>query len=188
MAKKKRRRGASTPELARPPAERYQHDLVELLDHAIADEDGRAARPYRSVDILAAMERREAITADMRQAGEDFRIRFRAALLDPLKASRLEYHTPSHGDGPGLRIKIARDNVWAALGAVGGVDRPGGSCLWHVVGCETSLKEWATERAHISQETASGVLIGSLGMLAAHYAGRTSRQRPGHHALVERSF
>jgi hypothetical protein len=162
-----------------PTTERLDHGPVERLDRPIADDAGNSARPYRAVDTLATMERRGSITPAMRQAGEDFRTRFATAQLDPLRA--LDYSKPRDGaaarrqDGeqPGLRVEGARDAVWRAILAVGGPGSPGGSCLWHVVGWERSLKEWAFEQGwsgrRVSQETASGILIAALGALDAHY-------------------
>ena len=162
-----------------PTPERRNHGVVERLERPIADESGRPARPYRAVDTLATMERRGSITAGMRQAGEDFRARFATAQLDPLRApdwSRLRVGISSRsraGDEPGLRIEGARDVVWRAILAVGGIGSPAGSCLWHVVGWERSLKEWALEQGwsgrRVSQEAASGILIAALGALAAHF-------------------
>jgi hypothetical protein len=58
--------------------------------------------------------------------------------------------------------------------AVGGLGSAGGSCIWHVVGWQQSLKEWALEQGwngrRVSQEAASGILIASLGTLEAHFA------------------
>ncbi len=162
-----------------PTPERLDHGPVERLERPIADDAGNSARPYRAVDTLATMERRGSITPTMRQAGEDFRTRFATAQLDPLRA--LDYSKPRDGaaarrqDGeqPGLRVEGARDAVWRAILAVGGPGSPGGSCLWHVVGWERSLKEWAFEQGwsgrRVSQETASGILIAALGALDAHY-------------------
>ena len=162
-----------------PTPERRNHGIVERLERPIADESGRPARPYRAVDTLAVMERRGSITAGMRQAGEDFRARFATAQLDPLRApdwSRLRVGISSRfraGDGPGLRIESARDVVWRPILAVGGIGSPAGSCLWHVVGWERSLKEWALEQGwsgrRVSQEAASGILIAALGALEAHF-------------------
>ena len=63
--------------------------------------------------------------------------------------------------------------VWHAIRAVGGIASPAGSCLWHVVGWERSLKEWALEQGwsgrRVSQEAASGILIAALGALEAHF-------------------
>jgi hypothetical protein len=132
------------------------------------------------------MERRGAITAGMREAGEDFRARFAVAQLDPLRAldlSRLRFGESGvrgAGDGPGLRIEAARDAVWRALQAVGGIGSPAGSCLWHVIGWERPLKEWAIARGwswrRVSQESASGILIAALGVLEAHF-GRVKKLR-----------
>jgi uncharacterized protein DUF6456 len=163
-----------------PTAERRKQGIVERLERPIADEAGRPARPYRAVDTLAAMERRGSITAGMRQAGEDFRARFATAHLDPLRApdwSRLRVGGSSSNfrtaNEPDLRIEGARDAVWRAILAVGGISSPAGSCLWHVVGWERSLKEWALEQGwsgrRVSQEAASGILIAALGALAAHF-------------------
>lgn len=161
-----------------PTPERLHQGLVERPERPIADEAGRSARPYRAVDILAMMERRGSITPEMRQAGEDFRARFAAAHLDPLRAldySRLRDGAAArHGGGeePGSRVESARREAWHAILAVGGLGSPGGSCLWHVIGWEQSLKGWALEHGwsgrRVSQEAASGILIAALGALEAH--------------------
>ena len=177
-----RRVVAVIPNGCGPTAERLQHGVVEPLGRAIADAAGRPSRPYRAVDTLAIMERRGSITTGMRQAGEDFRARFATAQLDPLRAldlSRLRLGDRSSrrdGDGPGLRIEAARAAVWRAIQAVGGIASPAGSCLWHVVGWERSVKEWALEQGwsgrRVSQEAASGILVAALGALEAHFRGR----------------
>src|SRR5690242_13209772 len=68
---------------------------------------------------------------------------------------------------------VARRRVWKALEKVGGLSSPVGSILWHVAGSEESVKSWAAAQTlagrRISEETASGVLIAGLGVLAAHY-------------------
>jgi hypothetical protein len=161
-----------------PTPERYRHGFVERLDRPVSDARGAIARPHRAIDTLLAMERRGTITAAMRQAGEDFRKRFAIAQLDPLRA--VDWSRPTrgrsvgqHGDETGWRIEKARDFVWRTVRAVGGVASPGGSCLWHVVGCERSLKAWALDQLwngrRVSQESASGILIAVLGALTAHF-------------------
>ena len=162
-----------------PSKERLQHGSVEPVARPIADETGRPARPYRAVDILTLMERRGTITPSMRQAGEDFRMRFAAAHLDPLHAfdvSRPRDFGRSRrraDDDPGLRVEAARQAVWRAVLQVGGIGSPAGSCLWHVVGWECSLKEWALEQGwsgrRVSQEAASGILVAALGALEGHF-------------------
>ncbi|MGH7111145.1 MAG: DUF6456 domain-containing protein [Stellaceae bacterium] len=161
-----------------PTPERRNHGPVERIEQTIADGGGRPARPYRAVDTLAVMQRRGSITPTMRQAAEDFRVRFAAAQLDPLRAfdwSRLRSGVLPRRFGvedAGLRTEAARRQVWRAIQAVGGLASPAGSCLWHVVGWEQSLKEWACEQGwngrRVSQEAASGILIAALGALEAH--------------------
>jgi hypothetical protein len=173
-------RASATCEIdAAPTLERMARGPVERLERAFADGSGRPARPFRAVDTLALMERRGSITAAMRQAAEDFRTRFAVAQLDPLRA--LDYSRPRDGaaaprnadTAPGARVEGARQAVWRAILAVGGIGSPGGSCLWHVVGWERSLKEWALEQGwsgrRVSQEAASGILVATLGALEAHF-------------------
>jgi hypothetical protein len=164
---------------AGPTPERHQHGPVERLERTIGDTAGHPSRPYRAVDTLAIMRRRGSITAGMRQAGDDFRTRFALAQLDPLRALDLSRMRLGEGsvrpqsDGPGLRIEAARGQVWRAIQAVGGIASPAGSCLWHVLGWERSLKEWALEQGwsgrRVSQESASGILVAALGALEAHF-------------------
>jgi len=167
-----------------PPRERANHELIERFDRTISDSSGRPGRPYRVVDTLALMERRGTITPSMRQAGEGFRDRFAIAQLDPLSAFDLSRQRSGSraGSSPaqqvGSRIEDARKAVWGAILAVGGPSSAGGSCVWHVLGWQQSLKEWALGQGwngrRVSQEAASGILIASLGALEAHFA--TSRR------------
>jgi hypothetical protein len=135
-----------------PTPERLRHGPVEPLARPIADAAGRPARPWRAIDTLAIMEGRGSITAGMRQAGEDFRSRFAVAQLDPLRALDPSHlRIPELGprpekEAPAPRIEAARRSVWRALQAVGGVASPAGSCLWHVLGWERTLREWAREQ------------------------------------------
>lgn len=182
MTRQRFRHRLSVQEIADaiPTPERSTHGIVERLDRTISDASGRPARPYRFVDTLAVMERRGSITAGMRQAGEDYRDCFAVAQLDPLSA--FDISRPRIGsragfrsmEEPGARIENARAVVWRATLAVGGLGSAGGSCLWHVVGWQQSLKEWALEQGwngrRVSQEAASGILIASLGTLEAYFA------------------
>ena len=99
MTKRRQARGVATDDII--SAERLQHGPIELVPVIIADSAGRPARPYRAIDTLTIMERRGSITAGMRQAGEDFRRRFAAAQLDPLRA--LDVSRLSAGDKPARR-------------------------------------------------------------------------------------
>jgi len=181
-----------TPAEQGPTPERQRHGPVERLAQPIADAAGRPARPYRAVDTLAIMERRGSITAGMRQAGEDFRARFAVAQLDPLRALDLthlrvaETGLRPEKEAPGLRIEAARRSVWRTIQAVGGIASPAGSCLWHVLGWERPVKEWAFEQGwsgrRVSQEAASGILIAALGALESHL-GNAQSLRDTHFSL-----
>ena len=64
----------------------------------------------------------------------------------------------------------ARRGVHKTLETLGGISSPAGSCVWHVVGCGCSIREWAIRRGWsgrpVRQEQAQGILIAALGMLA----------------------
>ena len=151
---------------AGPTPERRQHGAIERLERAIGDAAGHPSRPYRAVDTLAIMQRHGSISAGMRQAGEDFRARFACAQLDPLRALDLSHlrvgqrGVRPEGDSPALRIEAARAAVWRAVQAVGGIASPAGSCLWHVLGWERSLKEWALQRGWSGRRVSQEVRLG----------------------------
>lgn len=160
------------PDGIAPTPERWRRGDVEALPYAIADEAGRPARPYRSIDTLGMMQRRGTITAAMRQAGEDFQALFQRASLDPLRVPDLARMRQGWRDASlGESQAAARERVLRALEAVGGIASPAGSCIWHVLGCEWTVKDWALRAGWggrpLSQEQAAGVLVAALGVLAA---------------------
>jgi hypothetical protein len=67
----------------------------------------------------------------------------------------------------------ARRRVGAALDALGGLGSPAGSCVWHVVGLQRSIREWAMRQGWggrpVRVEQARGILVAALGVLAQHY-------------------
>lgn len=157
-----------------PTAERYAQGPIERIERTIADEDGRPSRPYRAMDTLTLMLRKSTITPAMHQAGEDFRVIFLTAQLNSLRATDLTRLPQGMRELPmSLAQAEARKKIWLALKALGGFSAPAGSCVWHVVGCEWTLKDWALRQGWngrpLSPEAASGILIGSLGVLQAHF-------------------
>lgn len=170
---KKRKARIPGDDLA-PSAERRAHGLIERLPQAIADDDGRPARPFRAVDTLGTMLRKGTITPAMHQAGEIFHELFMTAQLEPLRAADITRLPDGLCDVPlSLRQDAARKEVWRALKLLGGIGSPAGSCLWHIVGGAVTVKEWALHygwnHRQLSQEVASGILIGVLGVLQAHF-------------------
>jgi hypothetical protein len=95
------------------------------------------------------------------------------ANLDPLRALPI-LRIPGTGRDPDLndRQLHARRCVHKALEALGGISSPAGSCVWHLVGLQRSVREWALRQGWggrpVRQEQAQGILVAALGMLAAH--------------------
>jgi hypothetical protein len=73
----------------------------------------------------------------------------------------------------GARGYYRRASRCPALDALGGLGSPAGSCVWHVVGLQRSVREWAVRQGWggrlLRIEQAQGILIAALGMLAGHY-------------------
>jgi hypothetical protein len=137
------------------------------------DPDGRIVYHHRTVDTLGKMLRAGTITPEMHDAAKDFEAAFIVANLDPLRALPI-LRVPGNGREPDLneRQLDARRRVHQALEALGGISSPAGSCVWHVVGLQRSVREWAIRQGWggrpVRQEQAQGILIAALGTLAAH--------------------
>lgn len=174
MNRTDKRRASNRPEALAPTPERWRKGDLALLPRAISDEQGRPSRPYRAEDTLARMQRQGTITAEMRQAGDDFHAVFVLAQLDPLAAPDLRRVPQGVRELPlAARAEEARRKIWSALKVLGGPASPAGACIWHVVGCGWTLKEWSLRAGwggHVlTQESASGILVGALGVLQAFY-------------------
>jgi hypothetical protein len=142
---------------------------------------------------LGMMLKRGMITPEMHDAAKDFEAAFIVANLDPDRALPI-LRVPGAGRDPDLnhRQLYARRRVHESVEAVGGPSSPAGSCVWHVVGLQRSIREWTLRRGwggrSLDQKEAKGILIAALGMLARHYGcGRrqTRRARWGAAAVVE---
>jgi hypothetical protein len=116
----------------------------ELEEVREKDPDGRIVMHHRTVDTLGKMLRAGTITEEMHDAAKDFQAAFIIAQLDPLRALPM-VRVPGTGREPDLseRQLHARRRVHKAMAALGGIGSPAGSCVWHVVGLQRSLREWA---------------------------------------------
>lgn len=167
-------RAATVEDQLRPTPERASHDPVERVPDAIADERGASGQPFRALDVLARMERHGSITPAMRQAGECFRDDFILAHFEALRSADMG-RVPSRGEPTriGGSVMAARERVWQAVKMLGGLTSPCGCCAWHVLGLQETLMEWAVFEGWrgrpVHQSTASGLLIGALGLLEHHY-------------------
>jgi hypothetical protein len=145
----------------------------ELEEVREKDPDGRIVVHHRTVDTLGKMLRAGTITQKMHDAARDFQAAFGIANLDPLRAAPI-LRVSGCGPEPCLneRQLDARRRVHEAMQALGGINSPAGSCIWHVVGLQRSVREWAIRQGWggrpVRQEQAQGILVAALGMLAAH--------------------
>jgi hypothetical protein len=137
------------------------------------DPDGRIVYHHRTVDTLGKMLKAGTIDQAMHDAGQDFQASFIIANPDPLRALPI-LRVPGAGREPELneRQLYARRNVHQAMSALGGISSPAGSCVWHVVGLQRSVHEWAIRQGWggrpVDHKAAAGILIAGLGMLAVH--------------------
>ncbi len=116
------------------------------------------------------------ITPAMFNAGRDFHSCFTTAALNSMPMSSME-RTSGHGRAGNENFTVAQidalKKINSTLNCLGGPNSLSGSCVWHVVGCETSIREWARRQrwngSTVHHSTAQGVLIAALETLAAHY-------------------
>ena len=116
----------------------------ELEEVREKDPDGRIVYHHRTVDTLGKMLRAGTIDQAMHDAAKDFQAAFIVANLDPLRALPI-LRVPGTGRDPDLneRQLHARWRVHKWLEVLGGISSPAGSCVWHVVGLQHSVREWA---------------------------------------------
>jgi hypothetical protein len=136
------------------------------------DSDDRSVVRHRTVDSLSRMLEAGTISPEMYEAGRSFQTDFALAALDPIRARSMVLPVGGGGVWEITDQHLdARRRVHAALAALGGISSPAGSCVWHVVGLQRSVREWALRRSWtgrpVRQEQAQGILIAALGVLAA---------------------
>src|SRR5512132_2202412 len=152
----------------------------ELEEVGEKDPDGRIVYHHRTVDTLGKMLRAGTIDEAMHDAAKDFQAAFIIAHLDPLRALPI-LRVPGTGREPELneRQLDARRRVHESLEALGGLSSPAGSCVWHVIGLQRSVREWAIRQGWrgrlVRQEEAQGILIAALGMLSRHFGYQDGR-------------
>jgi hypothetical protein len=137
------------------------------------DPDGRIVYHHRTVDTLGKMLKAGTISQEMHDAAKDFQASFIVANLDPLRALPM-LRVPGTRREPVLNERQidARRRVHHSLEALGGLSSPAGSCVWHVIGLQRSVREWAIRQGWrgrpVRQEQAQGILVAALGVLATH--------------------
>ena len=173
VGKRKTSRGSAVEDLGKPSRWRLQHGPVSEAIRSQDPETGRPATQRRMVDSLGQMLGNGSITPAMHEAGSMFRTQFRAAMLDSIRVSALVRVSGGSDDGPTEHQAAARRRVAEVLSMFGGADTACGSCLWHVVGMECSVREWAGRQGWggraINHVQGQGILVAALSVLAVHY-------------------
>jgi hypothetical protein len=152
----------------------------QLEEFREGDPDGRIVVHHRTVDTLGKMLKAGTISPEMHDAARDFEAAFIVASLDPIRALPI-LRVPGNGrEDLNDRQLEARRRVHQAMHSLGGISSPAGSCVWHVVGLQRSVREWAMRQGWggrpVRQEQAQGILVAALGMLAGHSGHGQSRR------------
>jgi hypothetical protein len=149
------------------------------------DPDGRPVAHSRTIDTLGRMRKSGSITPSMHDAARDFHAQFTIAALDTMPGMTLVRVSGGRGTTNLTERQVAaRQHVHRALETLGGINGPAGSCVWHVVGLEISLREWARRQGwngrivHANQ--APGILVAALGVLVVHYGYEQPRSLSYH--------
>jgi hypothetical protein len=75
---------------------------------------------------------------------------------------------------------MQRRRVHKAMAALGGISSPAGSCVWHVVGLQRSVREWSMRQGWggrpVDHKAAAGILIAALGVLAGHFGNGDAKR------------
>lgn len=181
MGNKRKRTTSTREDLSRPSKWRLQHGPITAPERDTDPETGVPVSRRRAVDTLGMLLENGSITPQMYEAAEIFRTQFRAAALDGMRTMPLIRIARGTGDTLTERHVSARQKVSAAIRHVGGMDSPAGGSLWHVVGLECSIREWALQQGWNGRPLipahAQGILVSALGTLVEHYglAPRTRR-------------
>ena len=173
MARRKRKHKVAAPGVVPGlPVIRRPGDVLEPIYEA--DPDGRPVVHHRTVDTLGIMLRAGTITQAMHDAARDFQAQFTIARFDAIRCTSLVRLPGDGGPGEFTDAQVdARRRVGKALDALGGLGSPAGSCVWHVVGLQRSIREWAMRQGWggrlVRVEQAQGILVAALGVLAGWY-------------------
>jgi len=173
VAKRKKKLVERTRELSKPTAFRLQHGNFSPPSFDIDPDTGATVVHHRAVDTLGMMLSNGTITPEMYDAGAAFRTLFRRAALDRMASSSLLRVRGGAGDPISERNVDARTKVAAVIDILGGHDSAAGSCVWHVIGLECSVREWAMRQGWcgrpVPTSQAQGMLVATLSVLAAHF-------------------
>ncbi|MCC6716978.1 MAG: hypothetical protein IT555_03765 [Acetobacteraceae bacterium] len=180
-ARKNRRDGLVVLEdLSKPSQWRKQHGGFDPPSYDADPDTGMVVTHHRAVDTLGMMLSNRTISQEMYDAGTMFRMLFRSARLGALGVSSLARMPGKSTRGMSSHHMRAGIKIAEAIEILGGYDSAAGCCAWHVLGCESSVREWAMRQGWggrpVPPPQAQGVLVATLGVLAAHF-GLLARPR-----------
>ncbi len=181
--RKRKQKTLAAGAVAGLPVIKRQGDVLEPVYEA--DPEGRPVVHHRTVDTLGIMLRAGTITKPMHDAARDFQAQFTIARFDAIRCMPLLRLPGGGGPGDFTDAQVdARRRVGSALDALGGLGSPAGGCVWHVVGLQHSIREWAMRQGWggrpIGEKPAQGILVAALGVLARWYGygERCDREHP----------
>lgn len=152
-----------------PTRERMQHDHIEPASQQWADSLGRPGAPFEIEGIVKMLEKRGLIKSVHRTAAYKYMDDWDIAGIENLRSAPLEILGKSRDSITDKRLD-ARDRWWNATLALGGLGAPTERACWYILGMRASLAQWvAIEGGRFTSDTAKGVLIGALAVLAQHY-------------------
>jgi hypothetical protein len=158
-----------------PTAERWRRGDVRRSDKQVQDVRGAVGDPFLVAGLLSRLHRGKRISDDELKAGYRFRSDCTAAHLDGPRAADISRPRIDGGHRPGELAApaiYARDRMICAIAELGGLDSPMGSCCWHVLGEDMTVKAWVTTRyprRRITEGYAGGFVLATLGALNMHY-------------------
>jgi hypothetical protein len=101
-----------------------------------------AKQAPHTVDTLGIMLRAGTISQDMHDAAGDFQAQFTIARYDVIRSMPLLRMPGGAGPGDLTEARInARRRVANALNMLGGLGSRAGSCVWHVIGLQCSIRK-----------------------------------------------
>ncbi len=168
-----------------PSPERLAQSPVERVTER--DADGWPVTHCRAIDTIGRLIRGGMIEVDCGDSADRFRRDFHRAQFEPLCAADLR-RTRGAGGREEIRdvVEDARQRVWNAMNHLGGLSTPAGSIVWHVVGLESTLRDWSLRQVWgagrtLRQEVATGILVAALGVLNGYYNQRRRPERTMRH-------
>lgn len=175
MGGKRKAKRTATPreDLSKPSKWRLQHGGFDEAARGTDPDTGTPILHRRAVDSLGVLLANGSITPQMHEAGEIFRAVFQRAALDRVRTMPIIRIPGGRADLLSESQTAARERVARAMTHLGGFGSPSGSIAWYVLGLEHSVRDWALRQGWngraVTPALAHGILLGTLGILTAHY-------------------